>query len=212
MLPTAHLAAFVLAVWVLILVPGPSVLFAVSRGVALGRRAALATVLGNTLGLFVQLVFVSLGVGALIARSDAVFTTLKLVGAVYLVLLGVRTFRERRELAGLLGRPVERKPLSRIIREGFLVGATNPKGALIFTVIVPQFIVRSSGRVSLQIFTLGLVCCLLALVSDGTWGLAAGTARQLLSRSPRRLSWLGAGGGVTLVGLGLGLALTGRKD
>lgn len=87
-LPTRHFAEFLLTVYVLILIPGPSVLFVVSRGVALGRRAALATVLGNATGFALQLTLVSLGVGAIVAESDAVFTALKLIGAAYLVFLG----------------------------------------------------------------------------------------------------------------------------
>src|SRR6516165_4270565 len=99
MLPTHHLVAFLLTVYVLILIPGPSVLFVVSRGVALGRRAALATVLGNASGFALQLFLVSLGIGAIVARSEAVFTVLKLAGAAYLVLLGVRNIRDRKQLA-----------------------------------------------------------------------------------------------------------------
>src|ERR1700679_1195544 len=99
MLPTAHLAAFLITVYVLILIPGPSVLFTISRGVALGRRAALATVAGNTAGLALQLGLVVVGLGAVLARSDAIYTTLKLIGAAYLVFLGIRTIRERGRLS-----------------------------------------------------------------------------------------------------------------
>src|ERR1700758_3311963 len=99
MLPPRHFAEFLLTVYVLILIPGPSVLFVVSRGVALGRRAALATVVGNASGFALQLALVSLGVGAIVARSDAVFTVLRLIGAAYLVLLGVRNIRDRKKLA-----------------------------------------------------------------------------------------------------------------
>src|ERR1700691_1504370 len=99
MIATGHLTAFLLTVYVLILIPGPSVMFVVSRGVALGRRAALATVAGNTAGLALQLTLVAIGLGAIVARSEAVFTVLKLAGAAYLVLLGVRNIRERRQLA-----------------------------------------------------------------------------------------------------------------
>src|ERR1700761_6158404 len=98
-MPTRHFAEFLVTVYVLILVPGPSVLFTVSRGVALGRRAALATVLGNTSGLFFQLVLVVAGLGSVLATSDTVFTVLKLIGAAYLVLLGVRSIRDRKALA-----------------------------------------------------------------------------------------------------------------
>ncbi len=157
MLPTHHLVAFLLTVYVLILIPGPSVLFVVSRGVALGRRAAVATALGNESGFLLQLVLVSIGVGSLVARSDAVFTTLKLLGAGYLVFLGIRNIRDRKQLAALFAPAVaaEPKPLRRIYREGFFVGATNPKGIIIFTAVLPQFIDRSSGHVTLQLATLG---------------------------------------------------------
>ncbi len=213
MLPTRHLVEFLLTVYVLILIPGPSVLFVVSRGVALGRRAALATVLGNACGFALQLTLVSIGVGSIVARSDTVFTALKLIGAGYLILLGIRNIRDREKLASIFGtRAVERKRVRTIIREGFLVGATNPKGIIIFTAVLPQFIDRSSGHATLQLLTLGSICLVIALLSDGAWALASGTARQWLGRSTRRLEWLSATGGVMLVGLGIGLAATGRRS
>jgi threonine/homoserine/homoserine lactone efflux protein len=208
-----HLAAFFLTVYVLILIPGPSVLFVVSRGVALGRRAALATVGGNACGFALQLALVSIGLGSLVARSDTVFTLLKLIGAGYLVVLGIRNIRERGELAaGLAGDALTPRPLRRIVREGFFVGATNPKGILIFTAVLPQFIDRSRGHVTLQLALLGAICIGIAILSDGAWAIASGTAREWLGSSPRRLRWLSAGGGATLVCLGIGLAVTGRKD
>jgi threonine/homoserine/homoserine lactone efflux protein len=211
-LPAAHLAPFLVTVYVLIVVPGPSVLFVVSRGVALGRRAALATAVGNETGLLAQLALVVVGLGPILARSDAVFTTLKLIGAAYLVLLGLRSIRNRRELAAALGPDaVTPRRTRKIIREGFLVGATNPKGLLIFTAVLPEFIDRGAGHQTLQLATMGVVCAMIALLSDTAWALASGTARTWLGRSPRRLELLGAGGGVMLVGLGAFLALTGRR-
>jgi len=213
MLPTRHLAEFLITVYVVILIPGPSVLFVVSRGVALGRRAALATVAGNAGGFLLQLVLVSIGVGSLVARSDAVFSALKLIGAAYLVLLGVRKIRERKALAGAIGgSDAIPKPLGRIVREGFFVGATNPKGIIIFTAVLPQFIDRSQGHVTLQLALLGLICIGIALLSDGAWAIASGTARTWLGGSSRRLERLTGAGGVMLIGLGVGLALTGRKN
>jgi threonine/homoserine/homoserine lactone efflux protein len=213
MLPTDHLAAFLLTIYVLIVIPGPSVLFTISRGVALGRRAALATVLGNTSGLVAQLLLVAVGLGAILTRSDAVYTVVKLIGAAYLVLLGIRSIRERKQLAGVLrAGAVAPRSLGRTIREGFLVGFTNPKGVLIFTAVLPQFIDRSEGNYTVQLLSLGLVCALVALLSDSTWALASGSARAWLGRSPQRLERLSAGGGITLIGLGVGLALTGRKS
>jgi threonine/homoserine/homoserine lactone efflux protein len=213
MLPTDHLLAFLVTVYVLILIPGPSVLFVVSRGVALGRRSALATAVGNEIGLTLQLALVAVGVGSILTRSDAVYTTVKLIGAAYLVVLGVRAIRQRKSLAAALNSTaVAPRSLARTLREGFLVGATNPKGVLIFTAVLPQFIDRSRGHTTLQLISLGLICVLVALLSDGAWALAAGTARRWLGSSPRRLERLSVGGGLTLIALGVGLAVTGRKD
>ncbi|HEX3691529.1 MAG TPA: LysE family translocator [Solirubrobacteraceae bacterium] len=212
MLPTNHLAAFLLTIYVLILVPGPSVLFVVSRGVALGRRAALATVFGNTGGLALQGALVCAGLGTLLAKSDAVYTTLKLIGAAYLIVLGIRTIRDRGHLADALGGlNMEPRSVPRILREGFVVGSTNPKGLLIFTAVLPQFIEPARGHPSLQLATLTAICCVIAILSDGTWALASGTARQWFGRSPRRLRGMSAVGGATMMALGVALALTGRK-
>jgi threonine/homoserine/homoserine lactone efflux protein len=212
MLPTDHFLTFLLTVAVLIMIPGPSVLFVVGRGVALGRRAALLTVAGNSCGLAVQLIAVALGVGAIVARSDAVFTTLKLLGALYLVFLGIRNIRDRKALGTLVSSQVEPKRLRRIVREGFIVGATNPKGVLIFTAILPQFIERSRGSVQVQLLLLGAISVAMGLISDGVWGIAAGSARAWLGRSQGRLEQLSTAGGLTLIGLGAALALTGRKQ
>jgi threonine/homoserine/homoserine lactone efflux protein len=214
MLPTHHLLAFLLTIYVLILIPGPSVLFVVSRGVALGRRAALATVAGNALGLVFQGTLVTIGIGSIVASSDAVFTALKLIGAAYLVFLGIRNIRERKALAEVFSPRAATAPksLRRIVREGFFVGATNPKGVLIFTAVLPQFIDRSQGHDTLQLATLGAICVVIALLSDGAWAIASGTARQWLGRSSRRLETMSGIGGAMLVALGVGLAVTGRRS
>lgn len=210
MVPASNLAAFALAAFVLIVIPGPSVLFVISRGVVLGRRAALATVLGNCAGVYVQVAAVALGIGVLVERSAAIYTTVKLVGAGYLVWLGIRTFRRRRLLAAT-GAPVAAKSGRRILREGFVVGVTNPKAAVFFAAILPQFTDPAAGHVPLQMLVLGLVFVVIAMVCDGVWALVAGSAGQRLASSPRRLEAIGGAGGVVLVGLGLGLAVTGRK-
>jgi threonine/homoserine/homoserine lactone efflux protein len=214
MLPSHHLLAFLLTVYVLILIPGPSVLFVVSRGVALGRRAALATVAGNALGLVFQGTLVTIGIGSIVASSDAVFTALKLIGATYLVYLGVRNIRERKALAEVFNPAAASAPksLRRIVREGFFVGATNPKGVLIFTAVLPQFIDRSQGHDTLQLATLGAICVVIALLSDGAWAIASGTARHWLGRSSRRLETMSGVGGAMLIALGVGLAVTGRRS
>jgi threonine/homoserine/homoserine lactone efflux protein len=212
-LPTAHLWEFLVTVYLVILIPGPSVMFVISRGLALGRRAALATVVGNCCGFATQLVLVSVGLGAVIARSDTVYTALRLCGAAYIIYLGISKIRHRRELAGLLT-PGAIAPRSKrtAIREGFIVGATNPKGLVIFTAILPPFIDRAQGHPTLQLLTLGAVCIAIAALSDGAWAIGSGTARHWLGRSPKHLERLSATGGVMLVGLGVGLAVTGRRN
>jgi threonine/homoserine/homoserine lactone efflux protein len=154
-------------------------------------------------GLLLQLVLVVVGLGSVLASSETVFTVVKLCGAAYLVLLGVRSIRNRKELADALT-PGALSPhrSRRTLRESFMVGATNPKGLLIFTAVLPEFIVRSAGHTTLQLATLGVICAVVALLSDSTWALASGTARAWFGRSPARLERLSAGGGVAMIALG----------
>jgi threonine/homoserine/homoserine lactone efflux protein len=210
--PGDHLLEFAITAFVLIVVPGPSVLFVVSRGVALGRRAALATVIGNTGGVMVQAVLVALGLGALVERSDAVFTVVKLVGAVYLLILGVRMLRSRHGLAQLHDATDVPKGTRRIVREGFVVGLTNPKAVIVFTVVLPQFADPSRGHVPLQLLVLAGLFLTIGVVSDSAWAIASGTARTWIARSTGRLEAVAGAGGVVLIGLGLRLAVTGRHE
>jgi threonine/homoserine/homoserine lactone efflux protein len=209
---TSHLLAFTVTAFVIIVVPGPSVLFVFGRALGLGRAAGVATVVGNTLGEYVQVLAVAFGIGALAERSVLTFTVLKLAGAAYLVYLGVQAIRHRHSLVATLAAPVERKSAARITLDGFLVGATNPKTVVFLAAILPQFIDRSAGDVPLQILLLGAIFSAIALVSDSAWALAAGTARSWLARSPRRLSALGGTSGLIMIGLGAALAFGGRKD
>jgi threonine/homoserine/homoserine lactone efflux protein len=209
---TGSLIAFAVTAFALIVVPGPSVLFVISRGVALGRRAAVATVVGNAAGAYSQVVVVAVGLGALIERSAALFTAVKLVGAVYVVYLGVQAVRHRRRLASVIDAATAPRSTRRILREGYVVGITNPKAAVFMAAVLPQFTDPAQGHVRLQLLVLGLIFVAIALVSDSIWGLAAGTARAWLGRSPRRLEALGGLGGLVMIGLGVRLAVTGRRD
>ena len=210
--PTSQLLAFTITAFLIILVPGPSVLFVVSRAIALGRATGVATVAGNTVGAFCQVVAVAAGIGPLVERSVLLFTVLKLAGAAYLVFLGVQAIRHRRSLAEALGAKVERKSVARLMLDGFGVGVTNPKVIVFFAAILPQFVDRAAGHVPVQIITLGAIFAGIALLSDSAWALVAGTARAWLARSPRRLAALGGTGGLVMIGLGATLAFTGRKD
>jgi len=211
MIPTGHVFAFALTAAVIIAIPGPSVLFIVGRALAYGRRAAVLTVVGNTVGEYVQVVAVAFGIGAIAERSVAVLTVLKLLGAAYLIYLGIKTVRERRSLLTAL-EPKNHLSHRRYFLQGLVVGVTNPKTIVFLVAILPLFVDHASGGVSAQILVLGLVFSAIALAFDSLWGLFAGAARDWFASSPRRLEMIGGIGGLAIIAVGARLALTGRKD
>jgi threonine/homoserine/homoserine lactone efflux protein len=212
-LPTPRPVEFLITALVLIVVPGPSVVFVIGRGVALGPKAALATVAGNASGFSLQLAVVSIGLGSLVASSRTALTVLQVVGAAYIVYLGIRNVHNRRAIAAHIeDRDSAAAGSGRAFREGFAVGATNPKGVLMFTAVLPQFVDRSQGRTALHIALLGAICILMSLATDGTWAIASGSARRWLGSSPKSLERLTGAGGVMLVGVGILLALTGHAE
>jgi threonine/homoserine/homoserine lactone efflux protein len=206
-----RLAAFAAVAFVIIVVPGPSVLFVVSRGVAFGRRTALTTVVGNEAGLSVQVLAVAFGLGAVVQRSIAVFNFLRFAGAAYLVVLGVRAIRHQRASADPTPARLEGIESRHALRQGFVVGLSNPKSIILFAAILPQFVSRPNDDITLQLIVLGFLAVTIALISDSAWALVAGTARALISRSPRSLRVLRGTGGLVMIGLGVRLALTGRR-
>jgi threonine/homoserine/homoserine lactone efflux protein len=203
-----RLIAFCAMSLLLSAVPGPSVLFVVGRALAHGRRAALSSALGNALGGYVLVIAVALGLGTAVAQSALVFTAVKLAGAAYLVFLGVQALRAPSpELIG--AQPV---PGRRRVREGVLVGVSNPKSVVFLMAVLPHFVDREAGHVVVQMLVLGLAGALLQLASDSTWGLTASAARTWFGRSPRRITHLTRAGGATMIGLGVTVAVTGRAD
>jgi threonine/homoserine/homoserine lactone efflux protein len=211
--PTPHaLLAFAIASVIVIAIPGPSVLFVIGRTLSLGRRAGVLSVLGNELGALPLVAAVAFGVGAVVADSILLFTTVKLIGGAYLVFLGVQAIRHRKQ--GLHD-PAEMEvaPASSwtVLRQGFIVGVTNPKTIVFFVAALPQFVNFEGGNVPLQMMILGLIFTLVAFVCDSIWVLIAGTARRWFAGSPQRLAAVRATGGGMLVGLGGGLILTGSK-
>ncbi|HEX6238792.1 MAG TPA: LysE family translocator [Acidimicrobiales bacterium] len=207
------LAAFAALTFALIVVPGPSVMFVISRAVTLGRRAALVTVAGNALGIYVQVLLVAAGLGVVVERSIAAFTAVKLAGSAYLIWLGIEALRHRKELAAGLGQGAARVRSPRsVFVDGMVVGASNAKAIVFFAAILPQFVTPGGAPAVVQMAVLGIIAVGIALVSDGAWALLAGTARQWFARSPRRLERIGGAGGLVMVGLGVRLAATGRHD
>ena len=192
--------AFLVASILFIQVPGPSLLFTIGRALTVGRREALLSVLGNGLGLTAQVAFVAIGLGAVVAASATAYTAVKLLGAAYVIWLGVQAIRHRSDARLAMGAAV---PVRRghPVRIGFTVGATNPKTIVFFVAFLPQF-TDPSGPVAVQTMLLGLVFGAMAIASDGMWALAAGTARDWFARRPTRLDTLSATGGTMMIGLG----------
>lgn len=213
MLPLPNLLAFLTAAVVLVIMPGPTVLFVVGRSLALGRRGGLLSVLGNALGILPIIVAVSFGVGAIVAESVVIFTVLKFAGAAYLVYLGIQAIRHRKQTAATVqSGPATPKSTGRLIGEGFVVGISNPKTIAFFVAVLPQFVAPEAGWVPGQMLLLGGIFVTLALLSDGAWAFAAGSARDWFARSPKRVERLGLTGGVMMIGLGGVLAVTGSKN
>jgi threonine/homoserine/homoserine lactone efflux protein len=215
-MPTQHLLPFLLTGLLVLVVPGPNVLFVVGRALAYGKGTAITSAAGGAAGAYVQVILVSVGLGSLIERSELVFTAVKLIGAAYLVFLGVKAIRDRHALRQSLadgGGDAPDAPVGvRAVVQGMLVGLTNPKGTVFFGAVLPQFVDPSLGHVPAQMIMLATAFCVMGVLSDCTWGLIAGTARDWFARSPRRLALVGGAGGLAMIGLGVGIAVTGRED
>jgi threonine/homoserine/homoserine lactone efflux protein len=188
------------------------VLFTISRSLTVGRRSALLTVAGNAVGVYAQTVAAAIGVGAVVERSATLFTVVKYVGAAYIVYLGVQAIRHRRSITDSLAGQVRPVAPLRALRDGVIVGATNPKSIVVFVAVMPGFADPTVGNLPLQLLLLGALFPVSGLLLDSAWALAAGTARTWVARSPRRLAAIGGTGGLVMIGLGASLALTGRKD
>jgi threonine/homoserine/homoserine lactone efflux protein len=210
--PAANVLAYAVASAILIVIPGPSVLFTVGRALAYGRRTALATVCGNVAGNYLVATCVAFGLGSLVQRSAQVFLAVKLAGALYLVWLGVQAIRKRATLAEAFSPTAPARSDRRAVREGFVVGVTNPKAFILFGAVLPQFVDRTAGDVPVQMLLLALISVAIGLVSDSTWAVAAGGLRAWFARSPRRFALVGGAGGLAMIGVGVTVAVTGRAN
>ena len=204
MISASHLAQFFVASIIIIMVPGPSVLFTLARGVAWGRAVAVLTVLGNSMGTLLLSLVVALGLGPLLSRSRAFAIVLQIAGGCYLLWLGFDALRHRHAHAQAMTQREEHRPSNAtIVRQGFTVGVLNPKSLVFFAAVFPQFVNRSNGDVTLQLVVLGCIFSVMAFCSDGTWGMIAGTAREWLSSSTSRLVVLRTIGGCVMCTLGI---------
>lgn len=198
---------FAIAAFVLLVIPGPSVMYVITRSVEQGRRAGLVSVLGLHTGTLVHIAAAATGLSALLLASATLFDIVKLAGAAYLILLGIMRLARRVEPHQ---RALERASLRRVYGQGFLVNLLNPKTALFFVAFFPQFVTSGRGPAVLQILFLGAVFILLGLCSDSTYALVSGSiAASIRARAnvagPRR-QW----SGLALIALGLFAATTRR--
>lgn len=191
----------------LLALPGPAVIYVVTRSLDQGRTAGIVSMLGVETGTFAYALAAAAGLTGLIAASVTAFTVVKYVGAAYLVYLGVRK---------LLERPEEQQELlvagrSRLFLKGALVQLLNPKIAIFFVAFLPQFVHSSRGPVAVQILVLGTIFTLLAILSDGAYVLLAGAVGGWLRTGRRTRSWLARFSGGVYIGLGLTAALSGSR-
>ncbi|CAB5105661.1 MAG: LysE family translocator [Actinobacteria bacterium] len=205
----SRLAEYIVAAMVIILAPGPSVLFVIARAISWGRKTAVFTVAGNVTGSFVLSVFVAIGLGPILQRSDLAYTAIQWGGGLYLIYLGIDAIRHRAVHAADMQNQGDDAPsIARSIRDGFWVGSLNPKAIVFYAAVLPQFIDRERGSVTAQLIFLGAIFSTLAFISDGTWGLLAGTARQWLATDASRLEKLRATGGSIMIALGVAVLIS----
>jgi threonine/homoserine/homoserine lactone efflux protein len=205
------LGLFVVAALVLLITPGPAVLYIVTRSIDQGRRAGLVSMLGVHVGTLVHVAAAAVGLSAVLVASATAFTAVKWLGAAYLVYLGVRRILDRTVTGSVAsGRP---RRLRRAFLDGVVVNTLNPKTALFFLAFLPQFVDLSRGHPGAQILGLGLLFVLLGTLTDGAYALGAGTAARWLRGRPRFLAgerWVSGG---VYIGLGVVAAVSsgGRK-
>lgn len=195
---------YFIAAVVIVLAPGPSVLFVIARAIAWGRATAVATVIGNVTGAFTLSVVVAVGLGPILQRSEIAFISVQVLGGLYLVYLGITAIKHSQIHANDITNQGDIRPSKwRSMREGFWVGALNPKGMVFFAAILPQFVDRKTGNITSQLILMGAIFALLALFFDSGWGILAGTIRNWLATELKRLVLMRMTGGIVMIILGL---------
>lgn len=203
------LALFMVAALVLLITPGPAVLYIVARSIDQGRRAGIVSMLGIHVGTLFHVAAAALGLSALLVSSALAFNVVKYVGAAYLIYLGLRKLLAREELHQ--PEVIETRKLARIFYQGVLVNLLNPKTALFFFAFLPQFVNPGKGAVAGQILFLGFTFVVLGICSDGLYALLAGTMGHWLKGNLRFLRAQRYFAGTVYIGLGLTTALSGSS-
>jgi threonine/homoserine/homoserine lactone efflux protein len=197
----ANILGFTLLAIVIIVVPGPGVLFAVGRALVLGTRPALVSVLGNAMGVGIQIIVVALGLGVLIQSSPTAFFIIQVLGAVMIGYLGVRAILDRgKGLEDASEKPQSRKT---VVRQSVVVGLTNAKTLVFFLAALPSFVSVTDGNPIIQMLILGAIFSVIGIASDSVYAIAAGKARDWLATSAKRLATFRGLGGLALTMLGI---------
>ena len=200
----SRLWEYLIATILIILAPGPSVLFTIARAIAWGRAAAVATVIGNATGMFLVSLLVAVGLGPLLQSSKLFYNGVQWAGGAYLIYLGYSAIAASKVDAHGMQKTEGAKPaFATSIKNGFWVGVLNPKSVVFFAAILPQFVDQEKNNVTAQLILLGAIFALIALISDGSYGLLAGTVRQWLSGDIGRLIFMRRFGGCVMIALGL---------
>ena len=200
----SRLWEYLIATVLIILAPGPSVLFTIARAIAWGRVAALATVIGNAFGMFLVSVLVAFGLGPLLQSSKLFYNGIQWAGGAYLIYLGYAAIAASRVDAQGMQKTEGSKPsFFTSLKNGFWVGVLNPKSIVFFAAILPQFVDQEKNNVTAQLLLLGAIFATIALISDGSYGLLAGTVRSWLAGDVKRLIFMRRFGGCVMIALGL---------
>lgn len=200
---SVNLALFIPAALILILTPGPVVLYIIARSMSQGRRAGLISVAGLEIGNFVHVIAAALGLTAVVLSSALVFDLIKYLGAAYLIYLGIGKLRSKTEITE---QTVRHDTLQRIFLQGIVVAVLNPKTALFFFAFFPQFIDASKGNITGQILFLGVLLVIMATISDAIWALTTGTAGRWLRSNLHYLRFERYVTGLVYIGLGITMA------
>jgi len=195
---------------VLLVIPGPAVLYIVARSIDQGRKAGLASCSGIATGGLVHIMAAALGLSALLVSSAIAYSVVKYAGAAYLIYLGIKKLRERPvSVDGM--KPVQPASLRSIYGQGVLVQVLNPKAAIFFFAFLPQFVDPRRGPVTLQLLALGMLFTTMGLTSDSLWALTAGSAAGWLQRNRTFLRYQPYVSGSVYIGLGLATAASGSR-
>ena len=199
---------FVPAALALLIVPGPAVLYIIARSVSQGIGAGMASAMGLSTGAAVHVALASLGISAVIAASTTAFYAMKILGAAYLIYLGVQKLRARSQ-ADVSDNA--NGTMWRVFRQGIVVNVLNPKLALFFVALLPQFVDPAAGSATLQIAVLGTILVLLGMVTDAAYALGAGSVSGYLRRHPESQRRLDLASAITYITLGIAAAFSSRN-